>query len=80
MDEGAPGVVLFVVYLQSMPAIGSFVEYTNSVGGLTTYKVEKAVLEVQQVAAVPDDVAPPTNAGYEEYTIPKARIEVSVVP
>ena len=80
VDEGAPGTVLFVVYLQGMPVINSFVEYTDSTGSLTTYKVEKAVLEVQLVAAVPDNAGPPTSAGYEEYTIPKGRVEVSVVP
>ena len=80
VDESAPETVLFTVYLQGMPVINSFVEYSDSGGNVTTYKVEKSVLKVQQVAAVPDDTSPPTTAGYEEYFTAKGKIELSVVP
>ncbi len=80
VDESAPETVLFTVYLQGMPVINSFVEYSDSVGNITNYKVEKATLEVQQVAAVPDDPNPPTNAGFEEYFTARGKIKLSVIP
>ena len=80
MDEVDPGTVLFTLTSRSMPVINSFVAYRDSVGNLTNYKVEKAIIEVQQVAGVPDDASPPTSAGFETYYTARGKIEVSVVP
>ena len=79
-NENTPSVTLFALNLMSMSAINSFVDYRDENSVLTQYKVEKAIIEVQRIPAVPDDVSPPTAAGYEAYFIPSGKVLLSVIP